>query len=318
MTRLAASESLAPSRPTSRGTVASPRAAEPGALGPYYDAIRGDPLLSAEEERALARAVAAGDRAARDRLIRANLRLVVRVARDYAGMGLPPEDLIGEGNLGLLRAAEGFDPAFGTRFSTYAAHWIRQAIRAALTNTAATIRLPAHMVGLLRRWRRAERALRRERGREPGFDEVADRLGLSPEQRELVGRARRASRLRRGGRGEDGRERLPDEVSDPHARPEASLEADDEWRATQRRLDHLDDRERAVVALRFGLGGSEPLTLKEVGHRLGVTREWVRKLEARAVQRLSEAAGARAGRDPARAVWRGAEAPDSGPSRLAD
>src|SRR6185312_16527114 len=111
---------------------------------------------------ALAEAIARGDRDARTRMIRANLRLVVKIARDYVGRGLVLDDLIGEGNLGLIRAAEEYNPSFGTRFSTYASYWIKQAIRHALTNTTATIRLPAHMVGLLSKWRKAERALTRE------------------------------------------------------------------------------------------------------------------------------------------------------------
>src|SRR5213592_2924713 len=120
-------------------------------------------------------------------MIRANLRLVVKIARDYVGRGIVLDDLIGEGNLGLIRAAEEFDPRFVTRFSTYASYWIKQAIRHALINTTATIRLPAHMVGLLTKWRRAERALRRELGRDPIDDEIAARLGLSAMQRMLVG-----------------------------------------------------------------------------------------------------------------------------------
>src|SRR5262249_6436499 len=148
--------------------------------------IREDALLSAAEECALAEAIARGDRDARARMIRANLRLVVKIARDYVGRGLSMDDLVGEGNLGLIRASEAYDPRFGTRFSTYAAHWIKQAIRHALTNTAATIRLPAHMVGLLSKWRKAERALGRELGREPTPDEVAGRLGLTPARRALV------------------------------------------------------------------------------------------------------------------------------------
>src|SRR4051812_15360934 len=129
----------------------------PHHLQGYYRDISQVCLLSAEEERELAEAISRGDRDARSRLIQANLRLVVKIARDYVGRGMGLEDLIGEGNLGLIRAAEEYDPRFGTRFSTYASYWIKQAIRHALTNTTATIRLPAHMVTLLSKWRRAER-----------------------------------------------------------------------------------------------------------------------------------------------------------------
>ena len=250
----------------------------------YLRQIRDDSLLSAAEECSLAVAIKAGDVDARSRMIRANLRLVVKIARDFGGRGLSLDDLIGEGNLGLIRAAEDFDPRFGTRFSTYASYWIKQAIRHALTNTTATIRLPAHMVTLLSKWRKAERAFAREFNTPPTFDQVAVTLGLSDAQRVLVEQARRASQLRLEGGDEEGWS--PDETGDHHDGPEAALEADDERRHLLRRLDRLDDRERTIVTLRFGLGGNDPLTLKEVGRRLGVTREWVRKIEVRAVKKL--------------------------------
>ncbi len=261
------------------------RGHEAGGMDLYLSQIRDDSLLSAAEECTLAAAIAAGDRDARSRMIRSNLRLVVRIARDYAGRGLSLDDLVGEGNLGLIRAAEEFDPSFGTRFSTYASYWIKQAIRHALTNTTATIRLPAHMVTLLSKWRKAERALYRELGQAPTFDQVAVTLGLSDAQRTLVERARRASQLRPEG-GDDKNAWSPDEAGDGRDGPDAALEAADERRQLLGRLDRLDDRERAIVSLRFGLDGDGPMTLKEVGKRLGVTREWVRKIEVRAVKKL--------------------------------
>ena len=139
--------------------------------------------LSTQEEHELAARIANGDREARNRLVQANLGLVGTIAREFLGRGLAFEDLVAEGNLGLIRAAEEFDPRFGTRFSTYAAYWIRQAIRHALINTTSTIRLPAHMVGLLTKWRRAERALSREAGRAASFDEIASSLQLSESQK---------------------------------------------------------------------------------------------------------------------------------------
>src|SRR5689334_5271355 len=165
-------------------------------LQTYFRDINDVSLLSAAEERDLAEVIARGDSEARSRMIQANLRLVVRIARDYLGRGMMLEDLIGEGNLGLIRAAEDFDPRFGTRFSTYASYWIKQAIRHALINTTTTIRLPAHMVGLMTRWRRAERSLCRELRRAPTFEEVADLLGLSETQKTLVARAQRARQLK--------------------------------------------------------------------------------------------------------------------------
>src|SRR4051794_1420297 len=133
-------------------------------LSTYFREIKDGSLLTSAEEQALARSIAAGDREARARLIQANLKLVVKIARGYTGCGLSLEDLIGEGNLGLIRAAEKFDPSFGTRFSTYASYWIKRAIRDGLTNSASTIRLPAHIVKLMAKWRKTERQLCREFG----------------------------------------------------------------------------------------------------------------------------------------------------------
>ncbi len=161
----------------------------------YLGEIQRGELLTAAEETALAAAIARGDASARTRMIQSNLRLVVRIARDYVGRGLSLDDLIGEGNLGLIRAAEEFDPAFGTRFSTYASYWIKQAIRHALTNTTATIRLPSHMVNLLAKWRRAERSLARELGQAPTEEQIAVQLGLTDAQLELVRKAKLAGRL---------------------------------------------------------------------------------------------------------------------------
>ena len=258
-------------------------------LNTYLREIRDDALLSAAEEQALADAIALGDGEARTRMIQANLRLVVKIAREYVGRGLVLEDLIGEGNLGLIRATEEFDPRFGTRFSTYASYWIKQAIRHALINTTATIRLPAHMVGLLTKWRRAERALARELEFPPSFDDVAISLGLSDTQKGLVEKARQARQLRlESSSGDEPGNWLPAESMMAHEAPDALLEADDERKNLMKRLARLDDRERAILALRFGLEGELPLTLKEVGKRLGVTREWVRKIELRAVRKLDD------------------------------
>jgi RNA polymerase primary sigma factor len=286
----------------------------PSTLNLYLREIKDGPLLSAVEERELAEAIAQGDRDARARMIQANLRLVVKIARDYLGRGMVLDDLIGEGNLGLIRAAEEFDPRFGTRFSTYASYWIKQAIRHALINTAATIRLPAHMVNLLTKWRRSERALTRGLGCPPTTDQIAVDLGLTDAQRILVEKARRATQLRlESASGEGGGDWSADEASITAEAPDAMLEADDERQSLLRRMQRLDERERSILTLRFGLEGEVPLTLKEVGRRLGVTREWVRKIEIRAVRKLDDSESSAdkttvrdqtKGKDPSRALPR--------------
>jgi RNA polymerase primary sigma factor len=253
----------------------------------YLKEIRDESLLSAAEECTLAEAIARGDKDARSRMIQANLRLVVKIARDYIGRGMVLEDLIGEGNIGLIRATEEFQPRYGTRFSTYAAYWIKQSIRHALINTTSTIRLPAHMVGLLTKWRRSERELGRNLGRSPSFDEVASHLCLSETQKSLVAKAHQARQLKlessiaagAGWRSVSGSD-------DGYASPDAMLEAGDEWDILWGRIERLDARERTILVLRYGLEGESPLTLKEIGRRLGVTREWVRKIEVRAVRKL--------------------------------
>jgi RNA polymerase primary sigma factor len=254
----------------------------------YLREINDESLLTATEECTLAQAIAQGDSQARTRMIQANLRLVVKIAREFVGRGMILEDLIGEGNLGLIRATEEFEPCFGTRFSTYASYWIKQAIRHALVNTAATIRLPAHMVGLLSKWRRAERALLREQGHSPSFSDVAAFLGLSQSQQTMVLQARLARQLKVESTVTQDSSRWPRGNSwDQYEPPEAVLEADDERLALSRRMERLDPRERAVLRLRYGLDGEPPLTLKEIGRRLGVTREWARKIELRAVRKLN-------------------------------
>jgi RNA polymerase primary sigma factor len=227
-------------------------------------------------------------------LVEANLRLVAVIARRFAGRGLAFDDLVAEGNLGLIRAAGRYDPRFGTRFSTYAGHWIKQAIRHALINTTSTIRLPSHMVVLLTRWGRAERALRRELGHDPGFDRVADRLGLSEARRAAVGKALRALQVGSAAGGDQdntGSEEPADGAPPPRTALEAEEAKQERRAALGLLLDHLDARERRVVSLRFGLGGQEPVTLKEVGDQVGLTREWVRKLQLRALAKMEAACG---------------------------
>ncbi|QEH35921.1 RNA polymerase sigma factor RpoS [Aquisphaera giovannonii] len=285
----------------------------------YDRDMRKSVRLSAEEERRLGEAVAGGDRDARSRLVEANLRLVAKIAGGFRNRGMDYEDLIGEGNLGLIRAAEGYDPRFGTRFGTYASHWIKQAIRAALINNASTIRLPAHMHGLLARWRTAEQALRRELDRKPSLDEVAARMGLSKVQKGMVEKAQKAGRIRlESGLNDDGEAWNPDDTRDGSTVPGGDLERADELDEFQRRMGRLDDRERTVLALRFGLEGNVPQTLTEIGRQMGVTREWIRRIERRAVDKLSreETGGASDARPPV--LHAGHRPLLAGPSRSVD
>ncbi len=245
------------------------------------------PAPSHHEECILAARVAAGDREARDLLIETNLGLVVTMARRFLGRGLELDDLIGEGNLGLIQAAEGFSPRFGTRFSTFAACCIRRTIREALVRTTLTIRLPERLVRLLMKWRRAERALGCELGRAPCFDEIASSLGLSEARKVMVSRALDAGRLRPDSSYGDGvGDRLSDSVIDSDGGAEERVDAEDERTVVRRLIGQLDERERAIVMLRFGLDG-ESLTLEEIGRRLGVTRERMRQLEGHALNRLA-------------------------------
>jgi RNA polymerase primary sigma factor len=271
------------------GCTRGQRSAQANSLQVYLREIKDGSLLTAAEECALAESIARGDTDARARMIEANLRLVVKIARDYLGRGLVLEDLVAEGNVGLIRAAEDFQPRFGTRFSTYASYWIKQSIRHALINTTSTIRLPAHMVGILTKWRRGERALCRERGRTPSFAELATHLGLSEAQTSLVAKAHQARQVKQESSvaAETGGWSFAS-ASDRCESPGAALEADDERSILLNRLARLECRERTVLALRYGLESESPLTLKEIGRRLGITREWVRKIELRALRKLVE------------------------------
>ena len=268
------------------------RARADKALSPleaYLREIDETPLLKVDEEKHLAYRVEAGDSAARDHLARANLRLVVNIARSYVGKGLGLEDLIAEGNVGLLRAVEGFDPSLGTRFSTYATYWIKQSIRRLVINTAKAIRLPAYVVELLTKWRRASAQLQEGLGRAPTEEEVAHELGLPRKKLNIV---KKALRIHNGGpqgtREEEGGsldELLPDLRCQA---PDTALADSDELRQVLGLLEKIPARKATVLRLRFGLGGEGPLTLKEIGDRLGLTRERVRQIEGEALAALAE------------------------------
>jgi RNA polymerase primary sigma factor len=267
----------------------------------YLHDINDTPLLSAREERDLAERVAQGDPSAREHMVKANLRLVVNIARGYLGKGLCLEDLIEEGNLGLMRAVEGFDGMMDTRFSTYASYWIKQSIRRAVMNNGKPIRLPAYMVSLLAKWKRVTNGLTERLGRPPTPDEVGRALRLSKKKVGIVAKAIKVNNLTPHVEGvDDDAIALDDVLTDDRSKAPDDLliEADDLERIFEH-LEELDEREATVVRMRFGLDPYMPMTLREVGENLGLTRERVRQLENQALLKLMTALGA----DPVRDPW---------------
>ena len=257
----------------------------------YLHEINDTPLLSAQEERDLAERVALGDPLAREHMVKANLRLVVNIARGYLGKGLNLEDLIEEGNLGLMRAVEGFDGMMSTRFSTYASYWIKQSIRRAVMNNGKPIRLPAYMVSLLSKWRRATTVLTDRLGRAPSNEEVGKALRLSKKKIGIVAKAIRVNNLTPHSENlEDSGPALDDVLADERNKGAENqlIEADDLDRIFGF-LSSLEDREATVIRMRFGLDSYNPMTLREVGENLGLTRERVRQLESHALQKLMHA-----------------------------
>lgn len=244
-------------------------------------------LLTADQEKELAGAIARGDAAARDHMVRANLRLVVSIARGYANRGLPLPDLIEEGNLGLLRAVEGFDPKVGTRFSTYASYWIKQSIKRALINNGKTIRIPAYMVELLSKWRRATARLSDTLGRTPTHEEIARMLGLARKKLSIIKKAITVHNATPQTDQDDGWS-LSDIIRDENAKCPAEVLLDhDTLKHVLKRVDELDTRASTIIKLRFGLEGGEPMTLKEIGSVLGLTRERVRQIESETLANLA-------------------------------
>lgn len=258
-------------------------------LETYLREINETNLLTAQEEKDLAGLIAQGDVRARDRMVRANLRLVVNIARGYTGKGLGLQDLIEEGNLGLLRAVEGFDPTMGTRFSTYASYWIKQSIKRALINSAKTIRIPAYMVELLSKWRRATIRLTDELKRNPTPEEIARVLGLPKRKLPII---KKAIQIYNSTPQTDQSElgwSLGEMVTDERMRtPDDVFLETDVLNHVREMLHELDERESTVLRMRFGLQDSEPHTLKEIGEKLGLTRERVRQIETEALRKLGD------------------------------
>lgn len=271
-----------------RKTAPTSRAAQ-SPLETYLREINETALLTAADETSLANRIAEGDVEARDHMVRANLRLVVNIARGYTGKGLGLQDLIEEGNLGLLRAVEGFDPTMGTRFSTYASYWIKQSIKRSLINSAKTIRIPAYMVELLSKWRRATARLNDELGRTPTNEEVARVLGIAKKKLPII---RKAIRINNSTPQSDQSESgwsLGEMVQDERLKsPDDQMVDHDILRHAMELLGDLDERDSAVLKMRFGLDGDEPKTLKEIGAALGLTRERVRQIETEALRRMAD------------------------------
>lgn len=257
-------------------------------LETYLREINETPLLSAKEERDLARAIAEGDVRARDHMVRANLRLVVNIARGYVGKGLGLQDLIEEGNLGLLRAVEGFDPDVGTRFSTYASYWIKQSIKRALINSAKTIRIPAYMVELLSKWRRASARLTEELGRTPTQEEVGRVLGLPRKKLPIIKKAIQIYNSTPQSDQAEAGWSICEMVMDERLKaPDEELLDHDVLSTALELLESLETREATVLRMRFGLGDTQAHTLKEIGAELGLTRERVRQIETEALGKLA-------------------------------
>ena len=258
-------------------------------LETYLREITGTVLLTPEEEIQLAKAVDEGDMEARDLMIRANLRLVVNIARGYTGRGLGLQDLIEEGNLGLLRAVEGFDPSMGTRFSTYASYWIKQSIKRALINSSKTIRIPAYMVEILAKWQRASVRLLEDLGRTPTHEEIARLIGLPRKKLSLIKKAILINSLiPQFDQPETGWTLSEIVVDKRRYRPDEAMQTSDNLTYIMEQIELMDPRDAAVLKMRFGLGGHEIRTLKEIGVRLGLTRERVRQIEIEVLNRLGE------------------------------
>jgi RNA polymerase sigma factor rpoD len=256
----------------------------------YLREIGKIPLLSSDEEMELARRIIEGDKKAKDKMAEANMRLVVSIAKRYSGRGLDFLDLIQEGNTGLLRAVEKFDPDKGFKFSTYATWWIRQAITRAIADQARTIRIPVHMVETINKLLRTQRRMTQELNREPTIEELSKELDMEPEKIEYVMKIKQDISSLDAGVGRDGDEEdsvLGDFIEDEDTvSPEESATNQLLKEQVNDVLSSLSDREQKIVRMRFGLDNGKSHTLEEVGQEFAVTRERIRQIEAKALAKL--------------------------------
>jgi RNA polymerase primary sigma factor len=274
--------------------VAPPEQGAEDAVRMYLRSIGRVPLITREDEVRLAKRIEQNDMSAKNALIEANLRLVVSIAKRYSGRGLTLLDLIQEGNLGLIRAVEKFDWRRGFKFSTYATWWIRQAITRALADQSRTIRIPVHMVERMNRVARAKRSLMQQNNREPSFEEIAELVEMTPKKvEEILKLGQEPVSLEAPVGGEEGDASLGDFISDEVGDRPLEVVANRIRDADlQQVLDSLPWRERRVIELRYGLGDKGPMTLEDIGHEVGVTRERVRQIESKTLAMLKSSGGA--------------------------
>jgi len=256
----------------------------------YLKEISRTPLLTIEEEVQLAERIKNGDPEARAHMIRANLRLVVKIAQDYSNYGLPVMDLISEGNIGLMKAVERFDPDKGGKLSTYAAWWIKQSIKRALANQSKTIRLPVHMVDKIAKMRRISTMLAEALGREPTDEELADEIGLPRRKLAMLKQASQRPTSLDAPINEGEATEFGEIIGDDRAENPLDALADKNLHGElDGLLSILDKRERRIIDERFGLNGRKPMTLEEVGREFGVTRERIRQLQNSALTKMRRA-----------------------------
>ncbi|MFT6864860.1 MAG: RNA polymerase primary sigma factor [Akkermansiaceae bacterium] len=257
----------------------------------YMSEISQTDLLTIEEEWELAERIKDGDEKARDHMIRANLRLVVKIARDYSNYGLPLADLISEGNIGLMKAVEKYEPAKGGKLSTYATWWIKQSVKRALSNQSKTVRLPIHMVDKISRLQRISNSLIEELGRQPTADELAEILGIPRKKLAMIKQAAQRLTSLDAPIGDDDSDSYAETIGDSSALDPlealASKEIYGELLNGLRRL--LDKRESKIIEARFGLDGKKPMTLQEIGCDFGLTRERIRQVQNKALEKMRTA-----------------------------